>query len=290
VAKRIPIIVALRPKHWIKNLLIFALPFSDGLVVGSRFDIDAVIRGCILFVSLSAASSANYILNDIRDLNQDRQHPTKKDRPFASGKISIRYGVLVSVGLFTLSLGSSLFVSGAWTFLLIFTVLQSLYTLVFKHLSGYDVVMLALLYVLRAVMPASYEEIPLSKWYLVIFFTGALFLATGKRYAEIRYSGEEITRKVLTSYSEIQLLLWVGVSLALFITSYLSWIFTFTSDSSFLLLLASIIPMCIILIRVSSLILSRDGEDPTKLIFRQKDNFFLVSVWLVIYLAGKGLL
>jgi decaprenyl-phosphate phosphoribosyltransferase len=179
---------------------------------------------------------------------------------------------------------------GAWRLVLLFGVLQLAYTLVFKHLSGYDIVLLSLLYVFRAVIPASYEEVALSKWFLVIFFAGALFLATGKRYAEIRYSGTKMTRKVLDSYTEIQLSLWIGISLSLLIVSYLSWIFTFTGNSSFLILLASIIPMFVILIRVSALTMSESGEDPTKVIFRQKDNFLLLAVWLALYLKGKGYL
>jgi decaprenyl-phosphate phosphoribosyltransferase len=284
-------LVAVRPKHWIKNLLVFALPLSDGLIVGANYDLEATSRGLIVFLALSAISSANYIINDIRDLDQDKEHPRKKRRPFASGDLSIGFGIFLAIGLLLVSLGTSLLVGGHTCLLILaFGFLQFVYTLIFKHLSGYDLVLLSLLYVFRAVIPASYESIGLSKWFLVIFFAGALFLATGKRYAEIRFSGTEKTRKVLSSYTELQLSLWIGISLSLLIVSYLSWIFTFTGDSNFLILLASIIPMTIILIRVSSLTMSESGEDPTKVIFEQKDNFLLVTVWLALYLRGKGYL
>jgi len=218
-------------------------------------------------------------------------HPAKKLRPVAAGELSIGLGIFLACGLLFLSLVTSLYVGGgAWRLVLLFGALQLAYTMVFKHLSGYDIVLLSLLYVFRAVLPASYEEVVLSKWFLVIFFAGALFLATGKRYAEIRYSSSKIARKVLNSYTEIQLSLWIGVSLALLIISYLSWIFTFTGNSTFLILLASVIPMCVILIRLSSLIISESGEDPTKVIFHQKDNFLLIAVWLALYLKGKGYL
>ena len=286
-----PIIVAMRPKHWIKNLLVFALPLSDGLIIGSDSDLNAIVHGVIIFISLNAMSSANYILNDIRDIDRDRMHAEKRLRPVASGELSIRLGILLAFGLLFLSLVTSLCVGGGvWRLVLLFGVLQLAYTLVFKHLSGYDIVLLSILYVFRAVIPAFYEEIVLSKWFLVIFFAGALFLATGKRYAEIRYSATKMTRRVLESYTEIQLFIWTCVSLALLIISYLNWIFTFTGDSSFLILLASIIPMFVLLIRISSLTISEGGEDPTKVIFQQKDNFLLVAVWLVLYLKGKGYL
>jgi 4-hydroxybenzoate polyprenyltransferase len=189
-----------------------------------------------------------------------------------------------------LSILLSTLIVGIWQYVLFFGALQLAYTLVFKNLSGYDLVTLSLLYVFRALIPGSYEEIVLTKWFLVIFFAGALFLASCKRYAELRFSEKEITRKVLSSYSEIQLALWIGVSLSLLIVSYLSWIFTFTGDANFLILLASIIPMSIILIRVSSLTMSEGGEDPTKVLFEQKDNFILLTFWLGLYLIGKGFL
>jgi len=284
-------VVACRPKHWIKNLLVFALPLSDGLLIGTNFNSGALGRGIIVFCCLSAMSSANYIFNDIRDLEPDRQHAKKKMRPFAAGNLSTSLGLFLATGLVSLSMALSLLIGGGiWRYVLLFGALQIAYTLVLKHLSGYDLVTLSLLYVFRAIIPASYEPIGLSRWFLVIFFAGALFLATGKRYAEIRYSGNGKTRKVLSSYNEVHLALWVGVSLSLFIISYLNWIFTFTDDSSFPILLASFIPMSVILIRVSSLTLSKQGEDPTKVIFRQKDNFLLVTIWLVLYLVGKGYL
>lgn len=284
------VVKALRPKHWIKNLLVFALPLSDGLIIGSKFDTSAIARGLVVFFSLSAMSSANYILNDIRDVENDRQHEKKKKRPFAAGDLSIGIGIFLAFVLVVLSIALSLLVAGVWQYVLLFGVLQLLYTLVFKNLSGYDVVTLSLLYVFRALIPGSYEDIVLTKWFLVIFFAGALFLATSKRYAEIRYSGNEMTRRVLSSYTEIQLALWIGVSLSLLIVSYLNWIFTFTGDANFLELLASIIPISIILIRVSSLTISRSGEDPTKVLFQQKDNFILLTFWLALYLKGKGFL
>jgi len=285
------IIIACRPKHWIKNLLVFALPFSDGLIIGTNFDSGALTRGIIVFCCLSAMSSANYIFNDICDLDHDRQHAKKKMRPIAAEHLTIGLGFFLAIGLASLSLALSLLVGdGVWQYVLLFGFLQLIYTLVLKQLSGYDLVSLSLLYVFRAIIPASYEQIGLSKWFLVIFFAGALFLATGKRYSEIRYSGANTTRKSLSSYNEVQLAIWVGISLSLFITSYLSWIFTFADASSFLILLASLIPMSVILIRVSSLTLSEHGEDPTKVIFRQKDNFFLIAIWLTLYLVGKNYL
>ena len=109
-----PVIVAMRPKHWIKNLLVFALPLSDGLIIGSDSDLNAIVHGVIIFISLNAMSSANYILNDIRDIDRDRMHAEKRLRPVASGELSIGLGILLALGLLFLSLVTSLCVGGAF--------------------------------------------------------------------------------------------------------------------------------------------------------------------------------
>lgn len=286
-------LVAMRPKHWIKNLLVFALPLSDGRIIGSSSEVNSILRGLIVFTSLSAISSANYILNDLKDIDEDRKHNIKKFRPFAAGELSIKIGICLSALLVFFSLGTSALLGNLRTSILIvfFGVLQFLYTLLLKNLSGYDLVTLATLYVYRAVLPAAYEEISLSKWFLVFFFAGALFLASGKRYSEFRHSGKGLqTRKVLSAYTELQLALWIAISLSLLIFSYLNWIFTFSSNQDFLIILASLIPMCIVLIRVSFLTMSEEGEDPTKIIFRNKDNIILIAIWLMLYLIAKGYL
>jgi decaprenyl-phosphate phosphoribosyltransferase len=168
--------------------------------------------------------------------------------------------------------------------------LQFAYSLFFKYHSGYDLVVLASLYVFRAVIPATYEDVVLSQWFLVIFFAAALFLASGKRYAEYLHGGRDNTRTVLASYSDSQLMMWVGISLTLLISSYLNWIFIFSEEARFPFLLVSLIPMSIILIRLSFLTMSKNGEDPTKVIFRDKNNFLLGVIWLGLYLFGKGYL
>jgi decaprenyl-phosphate phosphoribosyltransferase len=283
--------ISLRPKHWFKNLLVFALPLSDGIIIGSKFDPGAVGRAIIVLCSLSLMSSANYIINDIKDVERDKRHSVKKLRPIASGEIQIPLAISVAVILIFLSLYSAFLVNTKTILIVLyFGVIQLIYTLFLKNLNGYDLVSLSSLYVFRAIIPAAYEEIVLSKWFLVIFFAAALFLASGKRFAELRNQVSGDTRKTLSSYSELQLALWIAISITLLITSYLNWIFTFTGTSGYTLLLFSIIPLIVILIRVSYFSLSDLGEDPTKIIFLDKNTLFLVTIWLFLYLLGKGYL
>jgi decaprenyl-phosphate phosphoribosyltransferase len=286
------VFIAMRPKHWSKNGLVLALPLSDGVIIGSNFDLEAIWRALTVFISLSLISSANYILNDIRDREHDRRHEVKKFRPIASGEIGIPIALSISFILTFFSLAISIFFINARTCLLVlcFGIFQLLYTVFLKNFSGYDLVALSLLYVYRAVIPAAYEEIILSKWFLVIFFAAALFLASGKRYAELHNQGNRNTRKTLSSYSKLHLSLWIAISIAVLIISYINWIFSFAESSGFTIVFTSIIPIIVILIRVSYLTLSEFGEDPTKIVLHHKDNLILLVIWLSLYLLGKGYL
>jgi decaprenyl-phosphate phosphoribosyltransferase len=136
--------ISLRPKHWFKNLLVFALPLSDGIIIGSKFDPGAVGRAIIVLCSLSLMSSANYIINDIKDVERDKRHSVKKLRPIASGEIQIPLAISVAVILIFLSLYSAFLVNTKTILIVLyFGVIQLIYTLFLKNLNGYDLVSLS---------------------------------------------------------------------------------------------------------------------------------------------------
>lgn len=283
---------SMRPKHWIKNLLVFSLPLSDGRIIGSNFNNDSLWRATVMFVCLNAMSSANYIFNDLIDIELDRNHDQKKFRVFASNQMSAAQGFLIAFVLITFSLGISMLLINMKVSILVgvFGLLQITYTLIFKHLSGYDLIVLSGLYVYRAIIPAEYENIQVSNWYLLLVFAAALFLSSGKRYAEISNASKLLTRKTMKSYTEVQLLLWIAVSLSLLLISYINWAFTFLARQGLFFLIASLLVMMVILIRISFFVTSKDGEDPINVVFMQKDLLVLMTIWLFLYLGGKGYL
>jgi decaprenyl-phosphate phosphoribosyltransferase len=284
------VFLACRPKQWIKNALVFALPLSDGMIIGHSFKFNVLLRGLFAFTSLSWISSANYIINDIFDIKMDKNHPTKSYRPIASGKLSVSIGILTALILSILSLGLCRLTLGTNTFisLALFGLLQFLYSCFFKHQYGFDLVVLATLYVVRALIPTLYEKIQISQWFFIIFFASALFLVAGKRYSEIQNNSFLKTRKVLGIYSKTHLQIWISVSLSLLVVSYLNWIFTFSKHPGFVLMLTSMLPMSIILIRISVIALTSLGEDPSKFVFNDKANLTLLIIWGAMYMKGKG--
>jgi decaprenyl-phosphate phosphoribosyltransferase len=283
---------ALRPKHWIKNILVFALPLSAGNLLGSNWQISSLINGFIAFICLSMSSSANYIINDFLDIESDRQHPVKSKRPIATGDVSLKFGLFLAITLIVLSIMLTMLFLGSlacWAIVL-FTGFQFVYSVTLKHYEGFDIVSLAVLYVARAVMPTFYEDIGISQWFFLVFFSSAMLLVCGKRYAEILNPQNDRTRKVLRNYSKEQLAAWIGISAAFLLLSYSNWILTFTNDSGFIFIFLSLIPMTIILIRLSGLIFQGNSEDTVNLVLQQKSFQILGLLWLFLYLIGKGFL
>ncbi|WYL94685.1 MAG: decaprenyl-phosphate phosphoribosyltransferase [Gloeotrichia echinulata IR180] len=192
-------LTALRPRQWTKNLVVFAAPlFAFNLTLQS-------ILGCLLaFVLFCCASSGFYLINDIADVESDRQHPTKCKRPIAAGLVSIPVAIAMSVVLLGTALSVSWLRSPALGIALTsYMCLQIAYNLKLKRTPIFDVVAIAAGFVLRAYAGFAATGIYLSAWFLICTAMLALFLAIEKRKAELRLS--EIkggkTRAVLKRYS-----------------------------------------------------------------------------------------
>jgi len=192
--------VALRPRQWLKNLLLFA-----GIVFAAKVG-DSVRWGeaVAAFVAYCAASSAAYLGNDLRDAEADRQHPVKRWRPIARGELGRRNALVLSAVLVLVAVAVAAALGAASLALLAaFLVLQVAYTLRLKHVVLLDVLAIAALFVIRASAGAVAVDVRISPWLLVCTALLALFLALGKRRAELVLVGAERTpgRVVLEGYS-----------------------------------------------------------------------------------------
>jgi 4-hydroxybenzoate polyprenyltransferase len=193
-------LVALRPRQWLKNLLLFAgILFAAELSDGTRW-----VEAIAAFVAYCAASSAAYLVNDVCDVEADRQHPVKRRRPIARGELRPRTAIVLAVVLagVAAALGAAL---GPWSLglLLVFVSIQAAYTLALKHIVLVDVAVIALLFVIRAAAGAVAVDVRISPWLLACTALLALFIALGKRRAELLVVGAERTpgRAVLEGYS-----------------------------------------------------------------------------------------
>ncbi len=187
----------LRPTHWIKNGLVFVpLVFSLNIL-----DTWAVLASFIGFFSFSLMASTIYVLNDYVDIERDQAHPTKKNRPLASGKISKPVGLLLAFICFALSIGLALQLPLMFLIvLIIYTALNLSYSLYLKHVVIIDLLIVAACYLLRVYAGAKAIGVPITSWLLFITFFLALFIISGKRYSEISHHGAH-SRPVLAEYS-----------------------------------------------------------------------------------------
>lgn len=196
-----PYLNALRIRQWPKNGFILAPLIFDGQL----FNIPALtktIAGIIIFCVLS---SGIYIFNDIIDVHSDREHPRKKNRPVASGRISIRNAWLYAAALVCIACGSAFILDREFFLITIaYVAINIVYTLKLKHLPIIDVMTIGILFILRVGAGASLVVVKIfSPWIYVVTFMLALYLGFGKRRAELAMlvDRENLTRPVLDGYS-----------------------------------------------------------------------------------------
>ncbi len=192
----------MRPRQWPKNIFLFAGLVFDRQLVGHLPSLARIIEGFILFCMLS---SVVYIINDLADVEADRQHPKKRFRPIASGKLPVpmAYAAILVMLLFVFPLATLLSPAFA-AFGLVYLLINLAYTFLLKHVPILDVMVLASLYVLRVgAGVALITVISFSPWLYVSTTFLALFLGIGKRRAELNLlaSGANAARPVLEGYS-----------------------------------------------------------------------------------------
>jgi 4-hydroxybenzoate polyprenyltransferase len=193
-------LVSLRPRQWTKNLLLFA-----GIIFAAKLgDLSRWAEALAAFAAYCAASSASYLVNDVRDAPHDRVHPSKRLRPIAHGELSPRLAEALAA---VLVVGAVLLVAplglASILFLGTFFVLQAAYTLSLKHVVLLDVMTIGGLFVVRAAAGAAAVHVRISPWLLHCTAMLALFLALAKRRGELVLVGAEATpgRPVLEGYS-----------------------------------------------------------------------------------------
>jgi 4-hydroxybenzoate polyprenyltransferase len=269
--------VALRPRQWLKNLLVFA-----GLVFATKLgDAGRWLEAVAVFVAYCAISSAAYLVNDLRDRDDDRLHPVKRARPIARGELSSRAALALAAGLAAVALaltGVLGLVSVA--FLLAFAALQAAYTLSLKHVVLLDVLVIGSLFVIRAAAGAAAVDVRISPWLLLCTALLALFLALAKRRGELMLVGAQRTpgRPVLEGYSlELvdQLLAIVASSTVIAYSVY-----TLTARDSKALL--ATVPFVIFGVFRYLLLVHRDdiGEEPEQVLLTDVPIILAVAGWI----------
>jgi 4-hydroxybenzoate polyprenyltransferase len=269
-------LISLRPRQWTKNLLLFA-----GIIFAAKLgDVSRWGEAVAAFLAYCAASSASYLVNDVRDAPHDRVHPVKRARPIARGELHPRLAeaiaalLLLSAFLLVAPLGLA-----SILFLCTFFALQAAYTLALKHVVLVDVMTIGGLFVVRAAAGAAAVNVRISPWLLLCTALLALFLALAKRRGELVLMGGESTpgRPVLEGYSLALVDQLVTIVAASTVISYC--LYTFTARDSKAMMIT--IPFVLFgVFRYLLLMHRRDlGEEPEEVLLRDLPILICIAAW-----------
>jgi decaprenyl-phosphate phosphoribosyltransferase len=242
------LIRTMRPRQWVKNVLVLAAPFAGGFL----FQVHVLAQVAVAFVAFSLAASGVYLVNDVKDVEADRAHPTKRNRPIAAGVVAPQLALTVAGLLFVAALGVSLLASADLAIVtVVYITVQLSYCFWLKHQPVVDIAIVASGFLLRAIAGGAAAGIELSQWFLLVAAFGSLFMVAGKRYAEIRLAertGAKI-RKSLERYTASYLrFVWTS-SATILIMTYGLWAFQLSQANHSRWPVISLVPFVVAVLR-----------------------------------------
>ena len=259
----------IRIKHWIKNILIFV-----PIVCAKKVTSSNLLLTILGFFAFSFVSSFIYIINDIRDIESDKLHPRKKERPLPSGKITINFAIIISLLMIIAALILNSIINKGVTnisilILLIYVIFNILYSFGMKNVEILDILLLASGFVLRVYYGASILDIKVSNWLFLTVMSASFFLGLGKRKNEI--INNKNSRRVLEKYNKEFLDKFQYVCLGLTLVFYSLW--AKEQESSYIIYT---VPIIIAIFMRYSLIIEKQNEgDPTTILY--SDKFLLIT-------------
>lgn len=275
----------MRVHHYMKNLLVFA-----ALVCSGQFFVPAKLcAGVLGFFAFCAASSAIYIINDIRDCEKDRRHPTKCRRPIASGAVPVRNASILAVVLFVLAalLIAPVFKLSAALLLLLYIVLNLAYSFGIKNVPIADITVLAAGFVIRVIYGAQLTEIIISNWLYLAVFAMSFYLALGKRRGELIQVADGDTRSVLKAYPLDFLNRNMTMCLTLGNVFYALWSMDQVTTAFYhnRLLIFTVPIVLLITLKYSLTIEGASDGDPVEVLVHDRALLLLVLLYLAVMLG-----
>ncbi len=282
--KFINLIKLIRPKDHIKNLFVLAPAFFAGKISSIpilKISLKAFLCFCLV-------ASAVYILNDIKDLSEDRRHPVKKKRPLASGEISIKeaYTFLVIFLLLALILSFSLPIFFSFI-LMTYFIVNLAYSFSLKHIAVIDIFCVASGFVLRILAGGIAVKVPISMWIIIMTFLLALFLSIGKRRDDCNFLNEGLkTRRCIHGYNlefiNASMILMAGVIIVSYILYTVSPEITEKFHTKNLYI--TVFFVLLGLMRYFQLILvQKRSADPIKIFWEDRFLKLTVGAWLAVF-------
>jgi decaprenyl-phosphate phosphoribosyltransferase len=284
---RVPAAVrAMRPKQWVKNVLVATAP----LAAGRLLEPPVLIGVGLAFIAFCLVSAAVYLVNDVRDVEEDRLHPRKRFRPIAAGELKPPTALLLATvtGVTGLVLGFAVTVPLGIT-LVVYVAIQMLYSAFLKHLPVVDLAVVASGFLLRAIAGGVATGILLSQWFLLVAAFGSFFMVAGKRYSEMKaIGGDAGTRRTLTRYSESYLRFTWMLAAVMVLISYSLWAFENRASGSNPALLGvpwpaiSIAPFTLGLLQYALEVDAGNAGEPEDVVLHDRVLQGIGVIWLVV--------
>ena len=270
----------LRPTHWIKNIII-ALP----VVLSNQFNYNSLVNLSLGFISFSLLASAGYILNDIKDIENDRQHSIKKNRPIAAGEVDISNAFILSLVLIIVSFTISYSIGLYPLYITIFYfVLNYFYSIIGKQIRFMDVIILSSFYIIRVFYGGSINNVNLTGWFVATLTLSVLSLSLHKRYMECKNSAlEEIAGRGYHKSNELFLQILMinfGIASIILLNIHAYFVLNITT------------PIFYVLINLSSAAIlffyfdnsNNNSEDPVNRIIKNKKLLATLMIFLFTYI------
>ena len=280
----LPLLKLLRPGQWAKNLFLFIPPFFAGEMLHSTL----LLKLLVAFVCFSGVASAIYILNDYRDIESDRMHPEKRQRPLASGAVAPPIALTIMCVLAIGGLGVAYYLSTSFfVVLLLYFGMNVGYSLGLKHISILDIMMIAFGFLLRTVAGGFVVDIPISQWLVIMIFLLALFLALAKRRDDLTVgqTSGKLMRKSVENYNIEYVNACLTVLAGIIIVSYL--MYTISDDVvnrlGEYLYFTSIFVIAGMMRYLQIALVENNSGSPTKLLYSDRFLQLTLLAWIASF-------
>jgi decaprenyl-phosphate phosphoribosyltransferase len=274
---------AVRVRQWPKNLLVFGAPAAAGALT----QVHVLERAGVAALAFCLLSSGAYLLNDLHDAREDRNHPLKRHRPIASGAIAPGRARLAALGALTAGLGLAAFLGVATLGVAAaYAGLNFAYTGWLRRVAVADIAAIAAAFVLRAAAGGVAAGVPISRWLFVVVSFSALFVAAGKRYADWLDPAARGSRRVLSDYNPDFLRLVLAASSAVALGAYCLWAFRPGQPGAMVWREATIAPFTLALLRYGLLVTGGRGGAPEEIMLTDRFIQFSGLAWLMTFVLG----
>ncbi len=277
----------IRPKHWAKNLFLFVPLFFAGEFLNYEKILDIFLG----FIAFSAIASSIYILNDYRDIEDDRKHPIKSKRPLASGAVSKPSALILSFTLIIGGFALAWFIRDKFMFVLaIYFLINVGYSFGLKNVAILDIILLAAGFVLRVKGGSVIGNIPLSEWIVIMVFLLAVFMALGKRRDDVILkinSGLDM-RKSIKGYNLELLNVLLALICAVIVVAYL--MYTMSEETMIRMGTHRLYYTCLFVLAgimryLQIIFVQADSGSPTKILYKDLFIQIVLVLWIASYIA-----